>query len=229
MTQADSAVPTGRRAAAYLRVSTASRTKRGGVPTFDQDPAVQEQPLRELIRQRGWRLHGVYVDRMSGAKEARPGLDQLMADARRGQFDVVVVFRFDRFARSAKHLVVALEEFGALGIDFVSCHEALDTSTPMGRAVFTIIAAIAELERSIINERVAAGLEHAQRNGTRSGKPIGRPKAIFHRDQIPVLREQGLSWREIARTVGVGVGTVRRVLQGAEKGVGVCQNPSAGT
>jgi DNA invertase Pin-like site-specific DNA recombinase len=199
------------RAAAYLRVSTASKTKRGETATFDQDPAVQEQPLRDLILQRGWTLYRVYSDRASGAKESRPGLDGLMADARRGLFEVVVVFRFDRFARSVKQLVLALEEFRSLGIDFVSYREALDTSAAMGKAVFTIIAAMAELERTIIQERVISGLDYARRNGTRSGKPIGRPKAVFSRDQVIELRSQGLSGREIARRLGVGEGTVRRV------------------
>src|SRR5689334_21956835 len=184
-----------RRAVAYLRVSTANKTRRGGVLTFDQDPAVQEQPLRDLIAGRGWMLTRVYSDRISGAKEIRPGLDALMADARRGAFDVVVVFRFDRFARSVKQLVLALEEFRALGIDFVSHQEALDTSTPMGRAMFTIVAAIAELERNIIRERVVAGLEYAHTNGTRSGKPVGRPRVIFRHDQVFELRNQGVPWR----------------------------------
>src|SRR5215471_16022112 len=139
------------RACLYLRVSTASKTKHDS-STFNPNPAVQEQPLRELIAQRGWQLYQVYSDRASGAKERRPGLDVLMADARRGAFDVVLVFRFDRFARSVKQLVLALEEFRALGIGFVSQQEALDTSTPMGRAMFTIIAAMAELERSVIRE-----------------------------------------------------------------------------
>jgi DNA invertase Pin-like site-specific DNA recombinase len=129
------------RAAGHLRVSTDSKTKRGDASTFDQDPAVQERPLRELIEQRGWTQHGVYSDWASGAEEHRPGLDALMADARRGLFNVVVVFRFDRFARSVRQLVLALEEFRSLGIDFVSHQEALDTSAPMGKAMFTIIAA----------------------------------------------------------------------------------------
>ena len=110
--------------------------------------------------QRGWQLHHVYADRASGAKERRPGLDALMADARRGLFNVVLVWRFDRIARSVKQLDLALEEFRLLGINFVSCQEALDTSTPMGHAMFTIIAAMAQLEREIIHERVIAGLEH---------------------------------------------------------------------
>ena len=125
----------------------------------------------------------VYSDRLSGAKEARPGLNALMADARRGAFDVVVVWRFDRFARSVKQLVLALEEFRSLGIDFISHQEAfaLDTSTPMG-------------------------LEYARRHGTKSGKPIGRPRAVFRYDQVLQLRGEGLSGREIARRLGVGLG-----------------------
>src|SRR5215469_16179345 len=134
----------------YLRVSTATKSRRGDVTAFEQDPAVQERPLRDLIEQRGWTLCRVYSDRLSGANEARPGLNALMSDARRGVFDVVVVWRFDRFARSVKQLVLALEEFRSLGIDFISHQEALDTSTPIGRAMFTIIAAMAELERDVI-------------------------------------------------------------------------------
>jgi DNA invertase Pin-like site-specific DNA recombinase len=135
-----------------------------------------------------------------------------MANARRGASDVVVVWRFDRFARSVKQLVLALEEFRSLGIDFISHQEALDTSTPMGRAMFTIIAAMAELERDVIRERTTAGFEYARQHGTKSGKPIGRPRAVFRRDQVLQLRGEGLSWREIARRLGIGEGTVRRVL-----------------
>lgn len=215
------------RAAAYLRVSTASMTKRRGTATFDQDPAVQEQPLRDLITQRRWTLYRIYSDRASGAKETRPGLEALMADARRGAFDVVVVFRFDRFARSVKQLVLALEEFRSLGIDFISHQEALDTSTPMGRATFTIIAAMAELERAVIRERVAAGLEYARQRGTRSGLAIGRPRAILDRDRVSELRASGLSWRKIARRLGAGVGTVRRALEAGRAAREACQNPVA--
>jgi DNA invertase Pin-like site-specific DNA recombinase len=202
-----------RRACLYLRVSTATRSRRGEVVAFEQDPAVQERPLRDLIAQRGWTLYRVYSDRLSGAKEARPGLNALMTDAHRGAFDVVVVWRFDRFARSVKQLVLALEEFRSLEIDFISHQEALDTSTPMGRAMFTIIAAMAELERDVIRERTAAGLEYARQHGTKSGKPIGRPKAVFRHDQVLQLHGEGLSGREIARKLGVGEGTVRRVLK----------------
>src|SRR5262245_19570065 len=201
------------RACLSLRVSTATKSQHGETKAFHQDPAVQEQPLREMASQRGWDLVRVYQDRVSGAKERRPGLDALMADARRGAFDVVVVWRFDRFARSVRQLVLALEEFHGLGIDFVSHQEALDTSTPMGRAMFTIIAAMAELERSVVRERVAAGLEYARHHGTRSGKPVGRPRAVFRRDEVTVLRERGLSLRQIAVELNVGVGTIVRVLR----------------
>ena len=183
----------------YFRVSTAAKSRKGDVATFDQNPNVQEQPLRDLIAQRGRKLHNVYSDRASGANERRRGLETLMADARRGAFDVVIVWRFDRFARSVKQLVLALEEFRALGIDFISHQEALDTSTPMGRAMFVIIGAMAELERSVIRERVIAGLEYARQHGTRSGKSIGRPRAVFRRDEVVALREHGLSWKQIAK------------------------------
>ena len=182
---------------------------------YDQDPAVQEEPLRQLCAQRGWTVVQVYADRASGARERRPGLDALMADARRGRFDAVVVFRFDRFARSVRQLVLALEEFRALEIDFVSCQEALDTSTPMGRAMFTIIAAMAELERAIIRERVVAGLEYARQHGTKSGRAVGRPRAIFRRDRVLELRAAGLSWRQIALKLGATVTTVRRAVWAA--------------
>jgi len=203
---------TAKRACLYLRVSTASKTKRDN-NTYNQNPDVQEQPLQALMAQRGWQLYRVYSDRASGAKERRPGLDALMADARRGAFDVVLVFRFDRFARSVKQLVLALEEFQSLGIDFISLQEALDTSTPMGKAMFTIIGAMAELERSVIRERVVAGMEYARMRGTKSGKSVGRPRAIFRRDEARELRAQGVSWRQIARQLAVSPTTVRRACR----------------
>ena len=175
---------------------------------------MQAKPLLELAEQRGWTVHRVYRDRMSGTKENRPELQALMADARRGAFQVALVWRFDRFARSVKQLVLALEEFRTLGIDFISQQEALDTSTPMGRAMFTIIAAMAELERSVIRERVVAGLEYAKEHGTKSGKPIGRPRRVFRRDEVVRLRDQEkLSWPEIARRLSVGQGTAIRAYQ----------------
>jgi DNA invertase Pin-like site-specific DNA recombinase len=200
------------RACIYTRVSTTKRVGKAGdqnpESNFKQNPKVQEEPLRRLIEQRGWKLVKVYSDRASGAKDKRPALNQLINDARRGLFDAVVVFRFDRFARSTKQLATALGEFQALNIQFVSHQEAIDTSTPMGKCMFHVIAAVAELERDILAERVQAGMEYASRHGTRSGKAIGRPRRVFRRHEAIRLREQGLSWRRIAEKLDVPVMTV---------------------
>jgi DNA invertase Pin-like site-specific DNA recombinase len=204
---------TDKRAAIYVRVSTTNRSEYRGNRTYDQIPEVQAEPLRAMVQQRGWKLVRAYSDRISGAKERRPDLDQLMMDAKRGKFDVVVVWRFDRFARSVKQLVMALEEFRSLGIDFVSHQEALDTSTPMGRATFTIIAAMAELERSVIRDRVVAGLDRARQHGTKSGRPVGRPPAVFDRSRAIELRTSGLSWGKIARKLGTSAASVRRACK----------------
>ena len=130
------------RAAVYARVSTVNN---------GQDPTMQTRELREYCNRRGWNVVAEYVDvGISGAKDRRPELDKLMADAQQRKFDVLAVWRFDRFARSVRHLLRALDEFQALGIDFVSLNEALDTSTPSGRMTFTLLGAVAELERSLI-------------------------------------------------------------------------------
>src|SRR5215472_14745128 len=132
------------RVAIYARVSTANN---------GQDPTMQTRELREYIERRGWQLAGEYVDWMTGTKDRRPELDRLMADAHKRRFDVVIVWKFDRFARSVSQLLRALETFKALGIDFVSYSEQMDTSTPAGKMVFTVLGAVAELERSLIAER----------------------------------------------------------------------------
>src|SRR5215471_8308044 len=217
MTRESAIASKTKRAALYVRVSTTNRATRNQA-VFEQNPEVQELPLREMAEQRGWAVTKVYSDRMSGAKADRPGLTALMQDARRGAFDVVVVWRFDRFARSIEQLVLALAEFRTLGIDFVSSQEALDTSTPMGKAMFTIIGAMAELERNVIRERVVAGLEHARNHGTKSGESIGRPRAVFDRASVVELRQAGQTWRQIAAALSVGVATVCRVYdQGVPK------------
>jgi DNA invertase Pin-like site-specific DNA recombinase len=215
-----------KRAAVYVRVSTAAKTRSGPDAGYEQNPDVQEIPLRKLADQRGWTVSRVYSDRMSGAKESRPGLNALMQDARRGAFDVVLVWRFDRFARSVEQLVSALAEFRALRIDFVSHQESLDTSTAMGKAMFTIIAAMAELERNVIKERVRAGLEYARAHGTKSGRAIGRPRLIFDREEVRRLREQGLSIEKIGRQLRLSVGTVVRALQSTPSDSRTLQNPS---
>ena len=189
------------RVALYARVST----KNNG-----QDPETQLIALREYAGHRGMNITDEYVDvGISGAKDRRPELDRMMADARRRRFDVVLVARFDRFARSTKHLVLALEEFNALGIDFVSLNESIDTSTPMGKMIFTIIGAVAELERSLIRERVMMGLDRARRQGKR----LGRPRAIVDRSRVASMAGAGKSNRAIAITLGVSKDTVRNILR----------------
>jgi DNA invertase Pin-like site-specific DNA recombinase len=214
------------RAAIYVRCSTSARV-RGGEQSFEQNPEVQEAPLRELASNRGWTVYRVYSDRSSGSKDDRPGLRRLMEDARRGSFEAVLVWRFDRFARSVKQLVLALEEFRSSGIEFVSHQEALDTSSPLGRAMFTIVAAMAELERSVIRERVMAGVQYAREHGTKSGRPIGRPRRVVDRFRVVELRAGGLSLREIGRRTHLGLGTVVRLLARSVNGEETFQNPIA--
>ncbi len=189
------------KAAIYARVSTNGH---------GQDPTMQTREIREFIERRGWQLADEYVDAgISGTKEKRPELDRLMADAHRRRLDVVVVWKFDRFARSVSHLLRALETFQALGIHFVSLSESMDTSTPAGKMVFTVLGAVAELERSLIVERVKAGL----RNAKAKGKRIGRPQVFVDARRIALLRANGASWPAIAKQLGVGVGTAYRAHQ----------------
>ncbi len=188
-----------KRVALYARVST----KNNG-----QDPETQLIALREFANTRGFEVSDEYIDvGISGAKDRRPELDRLMKDVRRRKVDAVLVARFDRFARSTKHLVLALEEFNALGVDFISLNESVDTSTPMGRMVFTVIAAVAELERSLIRERVMMGLDRARRQGKR----LGRPQRIVDRRRIADLRSKGLSLRQIAAELNIGKDKVARL------------------
>src|ERR1700747_3746882 len=132
---------------------------------------MQIKELQTYCRSRGWKIAGEYVDRICGASDSRPELNRLMADANRRRFDVVAVWKFDRFARSVSHLLRALETFRALGIEFVSLSENVDTGTPTGKMVFTVLASVLELERSLIGERVRAGLRNAKVRGTRLGRP----------------------------------------------------------
>jgi DNA invertase Pin-like site-specific DNA recombinase len=186
------------RVALYARISTLNH---------GQDVSLQLRELREYVRARGWHLAGEYVDEgVSGSVESRPELNRLMADARKRRFDVVACWRFDRFARSTKHLLLALEEFRLLGVQFLSYQENIDTTSPLGQAVFTIVAAVATLERDLIRDRVRAGL----RNARAKGKRLGRPRAVVDATQVGALRASGASWRAIARELGVGDGTVRR-------------------
>jgi DNA invertase Pin-like site-specific DNA recombinase len=193
------------RVAIYARVST---TNHG------QDVGLQTRELRQFAEARGWTVTGEYIDAgVSGAKHSRPELNRLMADAHKRKFDAVCVWRFDRFARSVSHLLHALETFKALGIDFVSYSEQMDTSTPAGKMVFTVLGAVAELERSLIVERVKAGL----RNAKAKGKRLGRPHIVVDARKVATLREQGRSWPQIAEQLGVGVGTAYRAHQRLSK------------
>jgi len=187
-----------KRIAVYARVSTT-----------DQSTDSQLLDLRRFVSERGWNIFKEYVDEgISGTKDSRPSLNELMNDAKKRRFDVVLVWRFDRFARSTKHLILALEEFKNLGIDFVSYQENIDTSSPLGSAIFTIISAVAQLERDIIAERVKAGLRRARENG----KKLGRPKASVDTETIHRLRSKGLSLRAIAKETGVSRTTVSDLL-----------------
>jgi DNA invertase Pin-like site-specific DNA recombinase len=171
---------------------------------------MQLRELREYCQRRGWDIVGEYVDiGVSGAKDSRPGLNKLMSDANRCKFDAVVVWRFDRFARSVSHLLRALETFRSVGIEFVSYSEAIDTSTPVGKMTFTVLGAVGELERSLIVERVHAGI----RNARAKGKTLGRPVAIqVSPAEIAHLRAQGLSLRAIGKHLGISEGSVRRLV-----------------
>jgi DNA invertase Pin-like site-specific DNA recombinase len=169
---------------------------------------MQLRELREYCQHRGWQSAGEFVDRICGAKYHRPELDRLMTDAHRRRFDAIVVWKFDRFARSVSHLLRALEAFQALGIHFVSLSESLDTSTPAGKMVFTVLGAVAELERSLIAERVRAGL----RNARAKGKRLGRPRKSVDARRIAMLRAQGHSVRAIASQLGYSRSLVHKTL-----------------
>jgi DNA invertase Pin-like site-specific DNA recombinase len=180
------------------------------VSTKDQNCELQIRDLRAYCQARGFELVSEYVDvGQSGAKDSRPELNKLMDDARKRQFDAIVVWRFDRFARSTKHLLSALEEFRSLGIQFISYQENIDTSSALGQALFTIVSAVAQLERDLIRERVSAGIRNARANGKR----LGRPRVKTNLEEILQLRAEGHSLRKIAAKLGIGDGTVRDRLK----------------
>jgi DNA invertase Pin-like site-specific DNA recombinase len=185
------------RVALYARVSTCN----------GQDPEMQLRELREYAVRRGWTITSEYVDQgVSGSKESRPQLNQLMADAHRRKFDAVLVWKIDRFGRSLKHLVNALADLCAYGVAFISFRDNLDLSTPSGRLMFQIIGAMAEFERSLIQERVKAGL----RNARAKGKKFGRPRSQVDATRVAALRREGLSWSQVCRTLNVSKGSAQR-------------------
>lgn len=186
-----------KRAALYLRVST-----------VDQHPETQGYDLHQMAAQRGYEITQEYTDRISGAKARRPGLDELMRDARRGRFDVVLVWACDRIARSTRHFLEVLDELNRFGIEFVSFREQIDTGGPLGRAIVVIIGAIAELERNLIVERVRAGMRRARLEGRHIGRPsLELDHAAIHRD-----RQRGMSLGQLAREHRASRTTIHRVL-----------------
>ena len=194
-----------KRAALYTRVSTG-----------EQNTEAQEQALREYVQRRGWKLQKVYRDQgQSGANAKRPALSELLRDCRRGSVDVVVVWKFDRFARSLNALISGLELCRSLGIDFVSVTEAVDTSLPAGELVFQMIGAVAQFERSLIAERVKSGLANARANG----KVLGRPplRKLKQRETVELRRQrrrQNTPFRDLAKKFGVSVWTAHRLCAG---------------
>lgn len=194
------------RVAIYARVSTSNG---------HQDPEMQLRELREYAERRDLVIVGEYIDRMTGSKDSRPSLNRLMADAGQRRFDAVLVWKLDRFGRSLRHLVNALAELEAMGLTFISLRDNLDLSTPSGRLMFQIIGAMAEFERSLIQERVKAGMRNARAKGTR----LGRPRADVDESRVEALRASGASWRAVAEKLGVGVGTVHRIAQRRSKNV----------
>jgi len=189
----------------YMRVGIYAR-----VSTKDQSCELQLRDLRAYCAARQLVVVREYIDQgISGTKDSRPQLNELMGDARKRKLDAVLVWRFDRFARSTRHLLLALEEFRGLGVGFVSYMENIETGTPLGQALFVIMAAIAELERGLICERVNAGI----RNARARGKRLGRPRQNVDMDRLAELRASGKSLMQIAATLKVGYGTIRDRLQ----------------
>ena len=187
-----------KRCALYMRVST-----------VDQHPETQLHDLRTLAQQRGFEIVAEYTDRISGAKQRRPALDEMMRDARRGRFDVVLVWACDRIARSTRHFLEVLDELNHLHIEFSSFREQLDTGGPLGRAVVVIISVVAELERNLIVERVRAGMRRAKLEG----RHIGRPALEIDREAIMRGRASGYSIRELAKLHRISRTSVTRLLQ----------------
>lgn len=192
-----------RSVALYARVSTQN----------GQNPEMQLAELREYAHRRSWTIAGEYVDiGVSGAKESRPEFNRIVFDVHHRRFDAVLCWKLDRLGRSLKHLVNTLADLQAYGVAFVSLRDNLDLSTPSGRLMFHVVAAMAEFERALIRERVSAGIQAAKRRGQR----IGRPRAYANPAEIRQLRNEGTPWRDVSKLLGIGVGTAVRALQQAD-------------
>jgi DNA invertase Pin-like site-specific DNA recombinase len=194
-----------KRMAIYARVSTVDK---------GQDPETQLLGLREYAARRAYVMVGEYVDYASGTREDRPQYQALFAAARRRQVDIVLVWRYDRFARSTQALVQALKEFQSLGVDFISYQENIDTTTPQGEMIFTVMASLAQFESTLMSERVKAGMARAKAQG----KPISRaPIAPGMQVRIAELHAQGISLHQISKQLGLGYGTVWNYVQHAKQ------------
>lgn len=186
--------------ALYARVSTLA----------GQSPEMQLVELREYAARRGWQVTEEYVDHgVSGAKESRPALNRLMTDAKQRRFDVVAVWKIDRFGRSLRHLVNSLAELESVGVSFVSLRDSIDLSSPSGVLMFQLIAAMSQFERSLIQERVRAGLQNAKRKGKR----LGRRPVEVDLSKVASLRRSGASWRTISLEMGISVGRLHKAYQ----------------
>ncbi len=190
-----------KRVAIYARVSTVDK---------GQDPETQLIALRDYIEHRGFQIVGEYIDYASGTREDRPHYRALLEAARKRQLDVVLVWRYDRFARSTQALVQALKEFQSLGVDFISYQENIDTTTPQGEMIFTVMASLAQFESALISERVKAGMARAKAQGKRiSRSPIVKGTQV----RIAELHEQGVSLHQISKQLGIGYGTAWNYVQ----------------
>jgi DNA invertase Pin-like site-specific DNA recombinase len=197
------------RAALYSRVSTSS-----------QDTDAQENQLKAYCEMKGWEVTKIYRDKMSGAKCSRPALDELMKDSKKHVFSIVAVWKFDRFARSVSHLLQALETFNSLGISFVSLSEQIDTTTPAGKMVFTVLGAVAELERSLIAERVRMGLQNARNKGKRLGRPPIRVLGAADLEKVKADRATGkFSLRKLAAKYGTSVWAMQQATAVPTQGI----------
>jgi Site-specific recombinases, DNA invertase Pin homologs len=200
------------------------------VSTVDQRCELQLLELREYCARRGWTVVEEYVDTgWSGAKSSRPELDRLMQDASEHRFDALAVWKIDRLARSVLNLSEQLAQLTSWGIRFLATSQGLDTdqANPTSRLLLHILASVAEFERSLIQERIAAGMRAARARGTRSGRSIGRPRRIFDRGAVLRLREEGVSFEKIAAELGIGVGTAVRSLRDHERRAAAFQKATA--
>lgn len=190
------------RVAIYTRVSTA-----------DQSCVGQEHELKQYGKNRNWKLERIYSDKISGVKSSRPALDAMLTDAKKRKFDRLLVWRIDRLGRSVSHLLEVLETLRALGIEFISLSEAIDTATPTGKMVFTVLGAVAELERSITVERVRMGLENARRRGVQLGRPAIKRLDKAEIAKIRAERLKGGTLRQIAKAHGTSLWSVHQICR----------------